>query len=360
MRVDPEDHQGPGDDRHLADRQGAGQGGRVGRRTRTQITDVLTALASASTLDHPLLIERTRSEAGRHPADHRRPRAVRRIQRRRHPGGRGTRCAAPLAGQGAGAVRHRSQGGGLLHVPAPSGGRRLDRLLRAAAPTPTPRPPRSAMLEAFLVGLGRRDLRRPDPVIDELHVVSTHFVSMISQLPRAVGSPRWRSSTSAADAARVARLLPSYEFEPGSRVAAGRAAAEVRQHPDLRGSAGLRGERVGGPAGGLQGGHGQRQRHHQHPEPAGEPGPPGPDHPGTGRDRRRRRRARRIRRRRGLIAMSTATADAPAAQDHDHRRAGWSGSSARSWTSSSRAGSVPRTVQRSARRGHRAAPMSAR
>ena len=97
-----------------------------------QITDVLTALASASTLDHPLLNERESPEAGRHPADHLRPWAVRRLQRQRHQGGRGTGCAAALPGQGAGDVRHRPKGPGLLQLPQPSGGRVVDRVLRDA------------------------------------------------------------------------------------------------------------------------------------------------------------------------------------------------------------------------------------
>ncbi len=72
------------------------------------------------------------TQAGRHSVDHRGPWVVRWLQLGRDQGGRGTRCVAALAGQGAGDVRHRPKGSGLLHLPQPPVVGVVDRLLRAA------------------------------------------------------------------------------------------------------------------------------------------------------------------------------------------------------------------------------------
>ena len=57
-RVDQEDHQGPGADRHVAHRQGAGSAGIRAALRRSEITAMLTTLAAEAALDHPLLVER--------------------------------------------------------------------------------------------------------------------------------------------------------------------------------------------------------------------------------------------------------------------------------------------------------------
>ena len=64
-----------------------------------QITDVLTALASASTLDHPLLNERESPKRAGILLITCRPRSVRRVQLRGDQGRGGTRrrCSGPRA-----------------------------------------------------------------------------------------------------------------------------------------------------------------------------------------------------------------------------------------------------------------------
>ena len=59
-----------------------------------EITNMLTDLASASALDHPLLVERENPEAGGCAGGVFRPRPVRRLQRQRAAAGRGAVLAA--------------------------------------------------------------------------------------------------------------------------------------------------------------------------------------------------------------------------------------------------------------------------
>ena len=54
---DEEDHQGDGDDRRLAHRQGAARRWRPPRRTPTELTRAVTAVATGSTTKHPLTTE---------------------------------------------------------------------------------------------------------------------------------------------------------------------------------------------------------------------------------------------------------------------------------------------------------------
>ena len=56
-RLDQEDHQGPGVDRDIAHRQGAGSA-QAARPYAFEITTMLTTLAAEAALDHPLLVER--------------------------------------------------------------------------------------------------------------------------------------------------------------------------------------------------------------------------------------------------------------------------------------------------------------
>jgi F-type H+-transporting ATPase subunit gamma len=127
--------------------------------------------------------------------------------------------------------------------------------------------------------------------VDEIHIVSTQFVSMLTQevVVRRILPLEIEESTEKPDTP-----LPYFEFEPSAAAVLDsllpRAAA-------LCGVAHL--HRVA-PIGGLRGGlappgHevGDRQRQRAHPSvhPADEPGSPGRDHPGNQRDRRWRERA---------------------------------------------------------------------
>ena len=148
------------------------------------ITDVLTALASASTLDHPLLNEREnpsragillitsdRGLCGGYNANA--------IKRRR-----GAQRAAAVAGQGRRAIRHRPQGRWLLHVPAEADPGSPGRASRRSRPTPTPngRPTRCCRRS---IAARRETTEDGAPGIDEMHLVSTHFVSMMTQSAQA-------------------------------------------------------------------------------------------------------------------------------------------------------------------------------
>ena len=241
-------------------------------------------------------------EAGGHPADHRRPWAVRRLQRQRDQGRRGARRTAAVAGQGAGArTSSAERAWAYYNVPA---------AVRSQASW-TGFSERPTYVDAE-TGRARRCCRRSwsarpvrrrtaAPGIDEIHLVSTHFVSMITQLPQ--------RRAGGADGDRVRRAATRRASPPLPPTSSSRAPRRCwtpccRSTSSTRIYAALLDAAASESAArraGLQGRHRQRQRHHQEPEPAGQPGPAGADHPGTHRDRRRRRRPRRLRKRRGLI-----------------------------------------------------------
>ena len=76
---------------------------------------------------------------GRDPGHHQRPRAGRGVQLQRAAHGQRAGVAAAGGGQGAGPVRDRPQGLGLLPLPQPRGRQGVDRLLRAAGVHRRPR-----------------------------------------------------------------------------------------------------------------------------------------------------------------------------------------------------------------------------
>ena len=91
---DQEDHQGDGDDRRLAHRQGAAQGGGLRRRTRPSSPARSRRSRTGSNAKHPLTTEAETADAGRGAAHHERPRSGRRLQLQRHQGGRAAHRAA--------------------------------------------------------------------------------------------------------------------------------------------------------------------------------------------------------------------------------------------------------------------------
>ena len=197
---------------------------------------MLTALASASTLDHPLLNERENPKRA----------GILLITADRGLCG-GYNSAAIKAAEELGALL-RPQGKELvLYVIGRKGvgyytfrqrpiAAVLDRLLRAADLRRRGAGDRGA-------AAGVRSPARPattadgDPGIDEIHLVSTHFVSMITQRPQARRMAPMEIEYVEHDDPGRTELLPAYEFEPSSDAAAGRDAAEVPEDPDLRGAA---------------------------------------------------------------------------------------------------------------------------
>ena len=97
-----------------------------------EITNMLTELASASALDHPLLVARENPRRAGGAGGDVGPGAVRRLQRQRLPAVRGAVLAAALGGQGARPLRRRPESAGLLQLPQLGCHRVMDRLLRAA------------------------------------------------------------------------------------------------------------------------------------------------------------------------------------------------------------------------------------
>ena len=178
-----------------------------------QITDVLTALASASTLDHPLLNEReTPKRAG----------ILLITADRGLCGGYNSavikaaeELAALLRSQGKESVVYVIGRKGLGYFTfrsrpvAASWTGFSERPTYADAERAT-----EAILPGFLVG-SAGTTEDGQQGIDEIHLVSTHFVSMITQRPEArrMAPMEIEYVETESDAPS---LLPSYEFEPSS------------------------------------------------------------------------------------------------------------------------------------------------
>ena len=178
-----------------------------------QITDVLTALASASTLDHPLLNERESPQRA----------GILLISADRGLCG-GYNSAVIKAAEELGALL-RSQGKEpVMFVIGRKGLGYYTFRQRPVVASWTgfsERPSYAdaerateALLPAFTVGSAGST---PDgtPGIDEIHLVSTHFVSMITQQPRARQMAPMEIEYVERDPSK-SPLLPSYEFEPSS------------------------------------------------------------------------------------------------------------------------------------------------
>ena len=299
-----------------------------------QITDVLTALASASDLDHPLLTEReTPKRAG-----------ILLITSDRGLCG-GYNANAIKVAEELGALLRSEGKEPVMYVIGRKGlGYYTFRKRPVVAswtgfsekPTYADAERASdALLPAFTVG-SEGTVEDGTPGIDEMHLVSTHF--RVDDHPDRAG-PADGADGGGDRRARLhppgTELLPAYEFEPSVDELLDEMLPKyvrTRIYAALLDAAAVG---VGGPARRVQVRDRQRQRHHPQPQPAGQPGQAGADHPGTHRDRRRRRRSRRYRDRRGLIRHDRNRAST------DHHTAGSSGSSAPSSTSNSRGAASP-------------------
>ena len=203
-----------------------------------QITDVLTALASASTLDHPLLVERPdakragilvitsdRGLCGGFNANV--LKATEELSALLRSQGKDP-IPYVIGRKGVGYFNFRQRPiatswTGFSEKPT------YDDAVRAC----------ESLLPAFLAGSAGQ-LEDGASGIDEIHLVSTHFESMITQTPT--------RSPGGADGDRVRRKHSGQPAAAGLRVrtgaegAARRVAAEVRDDPDLRRAAGFRGQ----------------------------------------------------------------------------------------------------------------------
>jgi F-type H+-transporting ATPase subunit gamma len=178
-----------------------------------QITQVLTALASASTLDHPLLNEREQAKRA----------GILLITADRGLCG-GYNAAAIKAAEELGALL-RSQGKeSVLFVIGRKGvgyytfrNRPLEQSWTGFSERPTythAEQATEAILPAFLAGSAGQT-PEGKPGIDEIHLVSTHFVSMITQRPQARRMAPMEIEYVDRDPSTPG-VMPAYEFEPSS------------------------------------------------------------------------------------------------------------------------------------------------
>lgn len=178
-----------------------------------QITDVLTALASASTLDHPLLNEREEPKRA----------GILLITADRGLCG-GYNSAAIKAAEELGALLKSQGKEPVMYVVGRKGLGYFNFRNRPVVASWTgfsERPTYAdaerateALLPAFIAG-SAGTVEDGSAGIDEVHLVSTHFVSMITQRPQARRMAPMEIEYVETDASTT-DLLPSYEFEPSS------------------------------------------------------------------------------------------------------------------------------------------------
>lgn len=180
-----------------------------------QITDVLTALASASTLDHPLLTERPEPKRA----------AILLITSDRGLCG-GYNANVIKAAEELGALL-RSQGKEpVLYVIGRKGvgyftfrQRPIVQSWTGFSEKPTyadAEAAADALLPAFHAGSAGQT-EDGAAGVDEIHLVSTHFVSMITQTAQARRmAPLEVEYVDPSDSSAQSTLLPAYEFEPSA------------------------------------------------------------------------------------------------------------------------------------------------
>ena len=250
-----------------------------------QITEVVKDLAAGGCQQRLAAARRPRRDQDHLlRRDHRRPRPVRRLQRRRAARRRGRDQGRRAGGQGAtrssrSAARPRSTSG--------SAATRSARASPASATTrPTTTPRRSASTSSSCTPAARS--------------TGSSWSTPASSRPAARRSCCARWCRSAPTSSRVATARPEptdgaggdYEFEPDPGDDPRDAAAALRRGPRLRRPAQRRRLRARLPPAGDEVGHRQRRRADQEPQHHDEPSPPGLDHHRDHGDRQRRRGAR--------------------------------------------------------------------
>jgi F-type H+-transporting ATPase subunit gamma len=177
-----------------------------------QITDVLSSLASASTLDHPLLNERDEAKRA----------GILLITADRGLCGGYNAMAIKAAEELAALLRSQGKESVLFVIGRKGVGYYTfrNRPLAASWTGFSERPTYAhaeaateAILPSFLAGSAGQS-SDGKPGIDEIHLVSTHFVSMITQRPQARRMAPMEIEYVERDEATP--LLPAYEFEPSS------------------------------------------------------------------------------------------------------------------------------------------------
>ena len=255
--VHRQDHPGPGADRVLADRPGPAAE-RAAEPYARELTRAVEAVISRSTsIIHPFTDRAAAPDPGRGADPDQRPGLRRRLQRQR--AARGGPAAAAAAATGASSrsctwpAARASPGTGSATSSWPAPG--------AASPprrgTATRRQIADVLLEAF----NAEDASK----VDEIHLVGTDFVSMLTQRP-AVRRLLPLEITET-DEPSPSGPLPQYEFEPGAGRSPRRPDAAVRGEPDLLRAAGVGGVRAGLAAARDEGGHRQRERSDRDADP---------------------------------------------------------------------------------------------
>jgi F-type H+-transporting ATPase subunit gamma len=177
-----------------------------------QITQVLSSLASASTLDHPLLNERDDAKRA----------GILLITADRGLCGGYNAMAIKAAEELAALLRSQGKESVLYVIGRKGVGYYTfrNRPLAASWTGFSERPTYAhaeaateAILPSFLAGSAGQS-SDGQPGIDEIHLVSTHFVSMITQRPQARRMAPMEIEYVERDEATP--LLPAYEFEPSS------------------------------------------------------------------------------------------------------------------------------------------------
>lgn len=177
-----------------------------------QITQVLSSLASASTLDHPLLNERDEAKRA----------GILLITADRGLCGGYNAMAIKAAEELAALLRSQGKESVLYVIGRKGVGYYTfrNRPLAASWTGFSERPTYAhaeaateAILPSFLAGSAGQS-SDGNPGIDEIHLVSTHFVSMITQRPQARRMAPMEIEYVERD--EETPLLPAYEFEPSS------------------------------------------------------------------------------------------------------------------------------------------------
>ena len=242
---DQEDHPGDGADRRLAHRQGAARVA-ASQPYAGELTRAVTAVGvTTSTLDHPLTDRARATAAGppccsspatavwpaaTTPTPSRRPRQL-------------TRCCASR-GQGGRHLHRRPQGRGATTASASATSRSVDRLHRQPAV-------RGRQEDRRPADRGVRRAATEEGGVDELHIVYTEFVSMLTQTPVADRLLPLRGRGDGRGGRRSRRRDPAaVRLRAVGRGRARRPAAALRREPDLQRAAPVGRLRARGRAGG--------------------------------------------------------------------------------------------------------------
>ena len=255
-----------------------------------KITEVVRDLAAAGAgQGSPLLAGRdevTHDVLRRH---RRRPRPVRRLQRRRAAGHRGRdqgRRRSPASSTSS------SRSAGRPTATSASAATSSARRFSGFSDSPS-------YADAKAIGAHVVDLFTSGQV-DKVELVYTRFISAGNQevvlrplVPLTAETVAGGDGRTAGAPRRRRRRRLRVRARPGDDPR--HAAAELRRGPHLRRPAQRRGVRARLPPAGDEGGDRQRRRAHQDAQPDHEPGPPGLDHHRDHGDRQRRRGPRRRR-----------------------------------------------------------------